>query len=185
MGQIPPRALMKVRRLKLTLLTKLRGTSQMRQWRELVISHGRCKCCRATDQELEADHIVPLSEMVKRFNLKSLADARSCGPLWYVRNGQALCHPCHVEKTYEDAEKYGWDQAWVFSIMGPRLGSSNVKRRGRINHKPRAKLSRIWRPDRQAAFDAKVEALAENPQRKALHQYVPKSQRRIRTVRLR
>ena len=156
----------------------------MQQWRELVVCLGRCKRCHSKDQELEADHIVPLSEMVKRFNLKSLADARSCDPLWYVKNGQALCRPCHVEKTYEDADKYGWDKAWVFSVMGPRLGSPDVKRRSR-KRKSQARSNRLWCPNRQAAFDAKVAALAENPERNALHQYVPKSQRRIRVVRLR
>lgn len=131
----------------------------MSQWREAVLLAGKCKWCRAKDPELEADHIVPLSVLVKRFDLESLATALACDPLWYVANGQALCHSCHVEKTYQDADKYGWDKRWVKKVMGPRLKPPSKPRPKKRNLKGLTK-NQARRAKAMAVFDARLAAHA-------------------------
>lgn len=53
---------------------------------------------------LQADHVVPLSYLLREHDISSVAEARECAILWDIDNGRTLCVPCHRE-TYTFGSK--------------------------------------------------------------------------------
>lgn len=79
----------------------IRDTHQLNLWRTKVFERDGfiCQFCNCKGGELNADHIVPLSEMIKQHNIQTIEDAYACKELWDINNGRTLCVPCH--KTTE------------------------------------------------------------------------------------
>ena len=89
----------------------IRTSKQNVRWREAVFKRDNytCQLCRIRGVYIEADHIKPLSIIVRENNITSMDDARKCELLWNIDNGRTLCKECHSKtdtfkgkcRTYE------------------------------------------------------------------------------------
>lgn len=84
---------------------------EYRQWRSDVFQRDNYTCvwCGTCGYKLEADHIVPFSYIVKKYNIKTVQQGLDCNELWNINNGRTLCKECHKKTdTYlVKANKYG------------------------------------------------------------------------------
>ena len=81
----------------------IRTMTENRRWMETVKKRdGKCLFCGSTD-ELEADHIKPLAEILTEYEITDREQARDCKELWNLDNGRTLCRKCHCDK---DNRKY-------------------------------------------------------------------------------
>jgi len=83
----------------------IRSMVEYERWKQEVIGkHGFvCEECHVASIYghfilMHVDHIVPLSFIIKKYQIKNKEDARNCVELWDINNGRILCKPCH-EKT--------------------------------------------------------------------------------------
>lgn len=81
---------------------KLRNEEKYKQWRSQVFERDNWTCVWCGKKgNLEADHIKPLSLLLKQNNIKIIEEAIQCKELWDINNGRTLCKDCHKEtKTY-------------------------------------------------------------------------------------
>lgn len=82
------------------LNVSIRTMTENRRWMDAVRDRDGwcCQKCKSCDLP-EAHHIIPLSELLLRFNIKNHADARKhASVLWDLNNGETLCQRCHYEK---------------------------------------------------------------------------------------
>lgn len=76
----------------------IRGMYENRKWSDGVRSRD-CKCVSCGSPELlEAHHIVNLSELILKYDIKNTEDARKCEELWNLDNGVTLCMRCHYKE---------------------------------------------------------------------------------------
>ena len=54
-----------------------------------------CQNCGKKGCYLEAHHIVSISEMIRKYNIKTLEEALTYKEFWDLENGIALCKNCH------------------------------------------------------------------------------------------
>lgn len=81
----------------------IRRMTENRRWSKAVRERdGKCVMCGATEN-LDADHIIPLATLIKKYGIKNREDARNCSALWDINNGVTLCKRCHCKK---DNRKY-------------------------------------------------------------------------------
>lgn len=86
-----------------SLNQSIRTMHENRKWQKAVKNRdGVCTFC-GSDEQLEADHIVPLVELITKHNITNRDEARACAELWDISNGRTLCGRCHCEK---DNRKY-------------------------------------------------------------------------------
>ena len=71
-------------------------TKEDREWADKVKDRDGRKCviCGETDR-LNAHHKISFSEIIEKFNIKTIEDARKCKILWDINNGITLCKSCH------------------------------------------------------------------------------------------
>ena len=50
---------------------------------------------------LQAHHIKPFTEILVKYNIKTLEEALDCEELWDINNGITLCEYCHKKKTLD------------------------------------------------------------------------------------
>jgi 5-methylcytosine-specific restriction endonuclease McrA len=70
--------------------------------------------CKDRGIKLNADHIVPLSFLIKENNIKTTKDAIECDKIWNINNGRTLCVNCHKKtdtylgkaKNYADRTRH-------------------------------------------------------------------------------
>lgn len=82
------------------LLNTIRKSSKQTTWRESVFIRDKFTCVLCGYDKghiIEADHIVPLSFLVKKFKIKTIEDAFICEALWDTQNGRTLCRFCHKQ----------------------------------------------------------------------------------------
>ncbi len=79
------------------LNTAIRQTRENRRWMEVVKARDAvCVRCGSASN-LEAHHKTELAELVARFGIKSVADARAhADVLFDLNNGETLCSVCHL-----------------------------------------------------------------------------------------
>lgn len=86
----------------------VRNIDKYAEWRTQVFlrDNRTCVMCRSK-KDIEADHIVPISVLIRMFQIKTGDEARICDALWDIKNGRTLCHNCHVATpTYARKAKY-------------------------------------------------------------------------------
>jgi len=92
---------------KTTLKQKIRGIGKYLEWRSRVLKRDNYHCQKCGKQEiLEIHHIIPLSKILKEFNIKSTEQAINCKELWDINNGVTLCLNCHM-KIDKHRERWG------------------------------------------------------------------------------
>lgn len=84
------------------LLDRIRTCTEYKNWRMRVFQRDNfsCKECgryrkKGDRVNIHADHIKPLSILVRDYDISSLDDARRCKDLWDIFNGRTLCVECH------------------------------------------------------------------------------------------
>lgn len=82
----------------------VRASSKYRFWRSDVFTRDdfTCQSCYVRGGKIEADHIIPFSEIWHRNKVKTFDEAMFCEELWNVNNGRTLCINCH-----KNTETYG------------------------------------------------------------------------------
>lgn len=81
----------------------VRNLSKYKEWKNKILSGNMgCKHCGATNN-LQVDHIKPLSLIIKDNQIKNIDQALSCDELWRVSNGRVLCGECH-----RSLKTHGW-----------------------------------------------------------------------------
>ncbi len=89
--------------------SQIRNSYKNRQWRSDVFTRDKFTCVKCGDNEgrnLEADHIIPLSIILKNFKIKSFNESIGCELLWDINNGRTLCISCHKKTdTYGSKPK--------------------------------------------------------------------------------
>lgn len=93
---------------KTPFLCALRNSFEYKLWRSEVFKRDGYKCVECGYDKgkiIQADHIKPLSIIIRGNELKNLEEAIGCKELWDISNGRTLCIPCH-KKT----ETYGGKQ---------------------------------------------------------------------------
>lgn len=74
----------------------IRGLFQYRQWRSDIFTRDNFICQKCFKKGyIEAHHIISLSVLIKKYNIKTIEDAINCQELWNINNGVTLCLDCH------------------------------------------------------------------------------------------
>jgi len=82
-----------------TLTQKIRNLRKTISWKKAVLRRDEWNCNKCGDIEnLQVHHKIGVSEIIKRFNLKTIEDALECKILFDVENGETLCDKHHKEK---------------------------------------------------------------------------------------
>jgi 5-methylcytosine-specific restriction endonuclease McrA len=76
-----------------------RGLSKYLWWRnEIYKLNGKiCSEC-GLKENLQIDHIKPLSIVIIQNNIKNVTDFLQCKEVWEIKNGRVLCKKCHKIK---------------------------------------------------------------------------------------
>ena len=76
---------------------QIRRLHNYTKWRTDVFKRDgyTCKNCNKRGEKLNADHIIPLSFIFRKYKIKTIKEALLCDELWDVSNGRTLCEPCH------------------------------------------------------------------------------------------
>lgn len=105
-----------------------RGNKQIRKiiarmpeyfgWRTKIFLRDNFTCCDCHQRGgiLHVHHLFPVREIIKKYNIKILEDARSCKELWDLNNGITLCAECH--KRTDSYLKYTGKNKNVLKIDG-------------------------------------------------------------------
>lgn len=82
-----------------TISFKIRQIIEYKSWRLSIIERDNSQCVFCgCDENLQVDHHpMSLGEIVKRFHIETIEQARNCEILWDIKNGRVLCKPCHEE----------------------------------------------------------------------------------------
>ncbi len=80
------------------LNSSIRRLSEHRKWMDAVKERdGCCIECGSID-ELESHHIIEFAILISLHGVKNRDDARLCGALWDISNGETLCQKCHCNR---------------------------------------------------------------------------------------
>jgi len=93
---------------KTPLYRAVRILPEYKMWRTMVYERDgyTCQECQTRGGELNADHVVALSAIMRTYNVKTVTDALACKELWDLDNGVTLCVPCHKRTpTYGGGSK--------------------------------------------------------------------------------
>lgn len=93
------------------LVEKIRKCYKYIDWRNQIYERDKFACQLCGDNKggnLNADHIIPFSFILKKNSIDSVEKALKCFELWDVKNGRTLCYDCHRNtKTFgEGAKKF-------------------------------------------------------------------------------
>ena len=83
---------------KTDLTSSIRTLWKYRAWRNFVFERDRYVCIQCGYDKgniIEADHIIPLAQLLDANNVKNIKEAIFCDALWDINNGRTLCRPCH------------------------------------------------------------------------------------------
>jgi len=81
---------------------QIRTCKKYIDWRKTIFERDNytCQLCNKRGGELNVDHyLIMFSEIVNKYQIKSLDEAKQCKDLWDLNNGRTLCKECH-KKTF-------------------------------------------------------------------------------------
>ena len=74
----------------------IRSMEKNKKWRKEIFERDDFTCVICGDKGyINADHIKPLSFIIKENNIKNTEQADECDMLWDINNGRTLCVKCH------------------------------------------------------------------------------------------
>ncbi len=75
----------------------IRNHRKYKAWRYRVYKRDNFLCQKCLDprNRLNAHHIVPFADIIRRNRIESIEAALSCKELWMTSNGITLCEKCH------------------------------------------------------------------------------------------
>ena len=79
---------------------KIRHMVLYKQWRRTIYQRDNWTCviCKIRGGNLEVDHYKErFCDIISKFKIRSLEDAKKCDTLWDINNGRTLCVECHNE----------------------------------------------------------------------------------------
>ena len=78
-------------------IRSLRECTKYKNWRKQVFERDNYTCviCKKKGGHINADHIKPLSRIIKDNKIKTLNQAIKCKELWSEENVRTLCLNCH------------------------------------------------------------------------------------------
>ena len=76
---------------------RIRSTGLFKEWRKIVCNktNGKCYICNTIPELLEAHHIISIANLIIKYNLTNIKQAKRCEELWDTNNGIPLCAKCH------------------------------------------------------------------------------------------
>lgn len=75
----------------------IRSLHETRKWQQAIKKRDK-KCMKCdSKKELEAHHIISVSQMIDIYNIKTRDEAIQCQELWNLNNGITYCKKCHYE----------------------------------------------------------------------------------------
>jgi len=82
------------------LYNTIRTLPQMINWRNAVFKRDNYKdhlsgCSPTPKNQLEAHHITPFNQLLKKYNIRSISDAINCEALWDINNGITMLKTSH------------------------------------------------------------------------------------------
>ena len=83
-------------------LIAVKNLTVYKRWRQAVFIRDsfRCVFCKSKE-EINTDHIKPLSIIFRDNGIDSIEKALECTDLWDITNGRTLCAKCHRKtRTY-------------------------------------------------------------------------------------
>lgn len=85
----------------------IRTSAHNLRWIRKILKRDKneCQICKSI-KKIEIHHKIGIAEMIKKYNIRILDDARNCKAFWDIENGIALCKKCHYKihnkKYYEN-----------------------------------------------------------------------------------
>ena len=91
------------------LNVSIRQMTEHRQWMDGVKDRdGKCTRCGSIEN-LESHHIIDLSVLISKYQIKNREDARNTPGLWDLENGITLCQRCHYDQHGRNYNNIGSD----------------------------------------------------------------------------
>ena len=94
---------------KTPLNFQIRNSQKYRQWRADVFTRDNFVCVWCGYSRggiLEADHILPLSLLIREHEIRTFEQSLLCEPIWNINNGRTLCRDCHKKTNTYGNKKY-------------------------------------------------------------------------------
>ena len=75
----------------------VRNMPEYSEWRSSIFERDdwTCQNCGVRGGDLQADHIIPLSHLLRTSGVACVEDARNTPEVWDLSNGRTLCVGCH------------------------------------------------------------------------------------------
>lgn len=82
---------------KSPLIKCIKQSFEYKEWRTKIFRRDNWTCqeCGKKGGLLDPHHIIPLSVIIEKFNIRTLEESKVCELLWDINNGITLCRKCH------------------------------------------------------------------------------------------
>lgn len=78
------------------LRKSIRESTEMYEWKRKVMERDDYRDADTGERgEFEVHHIIPLEELLQKYNIQTLDDARNCKELWDINNGKTMLYENH------------------------------------------------------------------------------------------
>lgn len=84
---------------KSSVRNRIKRSKEYATWRKQIFERDNYTCvmCNIRGGELQADHIIPMSIIMREHNITGYHDSLDCTLLWDITNGRTLCRECHMK----------------------------------------------------------------------------------------
>jgi len=104
-----------------------RAMAEYRNWSLKVFARDDWGCMNCDRKRkkgdrvmIEAHHIERFSDLLRKYKIKTILDARECEGLWDIKNGITLCAECHI--VANDYESYSLRSVYKPTERDPKTG---------------------------------------------------------------
>jgi endogenous inhibitor of DNA gyrase (YacG/DUF329 family) len=90
------------------LMENIRKSLEYKEWRLKIYERDRFLCqmpnCDKTERIINAHHVIKFSDIIDKYNIKTLEEAIGCLGLWDINNGIILCKKCHKKIQHKESQ---------------------------------------------------------------------------------
>lgn len=81
------------------LQNSIRKLTDSKDWTKSIFERDyyTCQRCMKGNNQLEAHHLIGVSQLIKMNKIKTVNEAKQCNMLWDLNNGVTMCKKCHRE----------------------------------------------------------------------------------------